>query len=160
MVENEKNDNINIIKFDRIINENNDKLISRIENILEFASGFICWGTGDCIEIYDKKYEKKNEISVKEGILNNVIIESLNDEIYIITCFTDKIKLNKIENLSKIVFIDSFEDQYITQNGKISFIIRRKEKEYFVFHEKNIYLYVNIFNKISNILMVGIFWIF
>ena len=82
--------------------------------------------------------------------MNNVIIKNLKDKIYIISCFTDKIKLNKIENLSKIVFIDSFEDQYRNENGKISFLIGLKEKTYLIFFEKTICSYVNIFSKIHN----------
>ena len=145
-------DNTNIIEFNRIINKNNSETKSEIDCILEFNSGFICWGTGDNIEIYDSSsHEKKSEINIQGKILNNIIVEESKDEIFVIVCFQDDIQPYEIRNLTKITKKPRFEDQFKNLIRKIFFILGVENEKYLVcFSDCIYYYYTNIFNPISN----------
>lgn len=142
--------NNNIIHFIRIINEKPTKDKNEIEQILEFKSGFISWGSGENIEIYDRYYEKTKEISTKGEMLNNIMVEDSEDKVSIIMCFQDKIKLYELKNLKDIIKNLKFREEKLKDYcGNFLYITRVDKDNYLICYEKKInYYYNDLFSPI------------
>ena len=149
LIQKSENNNNIVIQYVKTINENYIDNKSDSNYILEFINGFICWGTGDYIEIYDKNYEKKNDIPIKGEILNNVITENSLNAISIIVCFNDKIKLYEINDEYKIRLKEIFIDPSWKSTDEISFILGMKQKEYLICYHDDFYITSDIFSRIT-----------
>ena len=146
----DKNNNIKIIQYKKTINEDYIENKSDSNFILEFNYGFVCWGTGDYIDLYDKDYVKKNDISIKGETLNNVATENSTDGVSIIVCFSDKIKLYKINEDFNIALKEVFLDNLVGNHGEIVFVLgMMKQKEYLICYNGDFYITSNIFDKIT-----------
>ena len=133
--------NKNIVKLTRKINKNDIATKSEIDYILGFSLGFVCWSKGGYIEIYNRFYENTKEILIKDQILNNIIVEDSKEELSLIVCLQDKIKLFKIKNLKDISQELNFEEQAHNLHGKITFILRMEENKYLICYEQGISYY-------------------
>lgn len=138
-----ESNNKEIIQYVNIINKTNfeDKYLNFIIEINN--SGFICWGSGQNIEMYDIYHKKVSDINLPEEEINNLIVVNSKEENFIIAC--SKSRLYKIKHMNyNYNILENFGND---KEEIMSFIFEYRENKYLICFEEKICFFTDLFDS-------------
>ena len=142
-------------KFIKIIGEHHNsdderkKYRNTADYIVQIKDYYLSFGTNRILNVYNKFYEKKNQIQFKDYIFKIYEDDILGEEIRILAC-----SRNKIYYCTNIINNKKVLDSKLDIKPNLLFLIK-KEDDYFACYEKEVLIYnkSKIIKKSSNIII-------
>jgi len=115
--------------------------------IVQIKDCYVSFGSNRVLNVYNKFYEKKNQIQFKDYIFKIYEDEILDEEIRILAC-----SRNKIYSCANIINNKNILDSKLGIKPNLLFLIKKKD-DYYACYEKDIKFYNNskIIKKSSNV---------
>ena len=145
-----ESNNKEIIQYVNIINKTNaedkyQKSNLGFDFIIEINnSGFICWGSGQNIELYDIYHKKVSDINLPDEVVNNLIVVNAKEDIFIIACSISR--LYKIIQMNYNI-LKNFGNDKEDKEEIMSFIFEYRENKYLICFEDKVCFFSDLFDS-------------